>query len=92
MSHLLSSIHIEANMKLYNPLLQIYSLRLTLISGMVEEEEEDIMGMDKDMKTIAMLQLPKTLTCSTVAMVGMGTTNNQDRSSHRSNKEEGICR
>ncbi len=66
------------------------SHRLILISGM-EEVEEDIMDMDKDMKTIAILQLPKTLTCSTVAMLGMGTTSNQHHSSHRSNKED-ICR
>lgn len=65
---------------------------MNLISGMEAVElEGDIMGMDKDMKIIAMLQLPKILTCSTVAMVGTGTINNQHRSSRRSNKED-ICR
>lgn len=52
---------------------------------------EGTTDMDKDMKIIAMLQLHKTLTCSTVAMVGMETISNQHRSSRRSNKED-ICR
>ena len=80
-------IYIETNS--YDPVMQICSLKLILISGM---EVEDTMGMDKGMKIIVMLQLPRTLTCSTVAMAaGMGTTSNQHHSSRRSNKED-ICR